>query len=65
MKTKKQIRGTNSSNKILPTLFEKIAYPAKYLELRYGVSQFFIYLVFLFIIIGIFIGVENMFLRNL
>lgn len=62
MKANKQIKNTNSEKKVQPTFLEKIAYPAKYLEMRYGVSQFFIYLIFVFVVIGIFIfiGMLNM-----
>lgn len=39
--------------KLTTTLFEIITYPANYLQMKYSVSQFFIYLVFLFIVVGI------------
>lgn len=55
MQTNKQLKNKNFEKKGYPTFFEKITYPAKYLELRYGLSQFFIYLVFIFIVIGIFV----------
>jgi hypothetical protein len=63
MKTNQQIKDSNSEKKVQPSFFKKIAYPAKYLELRYGVSQFFIYLIFVFIIIGIFLflGMQHMY----
>lgn len=34
-------------------ILEIISYPARYLELRYGFSQFFVYLLFLFLVVGI------------
>lgn len=44
--------------KLSTTLFEIVTYPANYLQMKYSVSQFFVYLVFLFIIVGflVFIG---------
>ena len=39
--------------KLSTTLFEIVTYPANYLQMKYSVSQFFIYLVFLFIVVGI------------
>jgi hypothetical protein len=39
--------------KLSTMLFEIISYPANYLQMKYSVSQFFIYLVFLFIVVGI------------
>ncbi len=44
--------------KLSTTIFEIITYPANYLQMKYSVSQFFIYLVFLFFIVGflVFIG---------
>jgi DNA-binding NtrC family response regulator len=47
--------------KLSATIFQVITYPVKYLELRYGVSQFFIYLIFLFVVVGIlvFLGMQT------
>lgn len=61
METNQQLKNKNLEKKDQITFFEKMTYPAKYLELRYGVSQFFIYLVFIFIVIGIFLflGMQN------
>lgn len=44
--------------KLSTTLFEIVTYPANYLQTKYSVSQFFIYLVFLFLVVGflVFIG---------
>lgn len=44
--------------KLSTTIFEMVTYPANYLQMKYSVSQFFVYLVFLFIVVGIlvFIG---------
>jgi DNA-binding NtrC family response regulator len=44
--------------KLSTSIFEIITYPANYLQMKYSVSQFFIYLVFLFFIVGflVFIG---------
>jgi DNA-binding NtrC family response regulator len=39
--------------KLSTTLFEIVTYPANYLQMKYSVSQFFIYLVFLFIVVGL------------
>jgi hypothetical protein len=62
MKENQQIKDTNLRRKAKPTFLEKMAYSAKYLQLRYGVSQYFIYLIFVFVVIGIFIffGMLNM-----
>ena len=48
--------------KIKPTFFEKMAYPAKYLSIRYSVHQIFIYMIFLFLLIGIFIAIQNLYI---
>lgn len=44
--------------KLSTTLFEIVTYPANYLQMKYSVSQFFVYLVFLFIVVGflVFLG---------
>ena len=49
--------------KLSATIFEVITYPVKYLELRYGVSQFFIYFLFLFLFVGIlvFLGMQTIY----
>ena len=39
--------------KLSVTLFEIVTYPANYLQMKYSVSQFFIYLVFLFVVVGV------------
>lgn len=39
--------------KLSTALFEVVTYPANYLQAKYSVSQFFIYLVFLFIVVGL------------
>jgi len=39
--------------KLSTKLFEIVTYPANYLQMKYSVSQFFIYLVFLFIVVGL------------
>lgn len=39
--------------KLSTTLFEIVTYPANYLQMKYSVSQFFVYLVFLFIVVGL------------
>ena len=39
--------------KLSATLFEIVTYPANYLQMKYSASQFFIYLVFLFIVVGL------------
>jgi DNA-binding NtrC family response regulator len=47
--------------KLSSTLFEIVTYPANYLQMKYSVSQFFVYLVFLFIVVGflVFIGMVS------
>ncbi len=47
--------------KLINTIFETISYPANYLQMKYGVSQFFVYLLFLFLIVGILVlfGMRN------
>lgn len=49
--------------KLSTTLFEIVTYPANYLQMKYSVSQFFVYLVFLFIVVGIlvFIGMVSIY----
>ncbi len=49
--------------KLNRTILDIISYPANYLQMRYGVSQFFIYLVFLFLAVGIlvFLGMQTMY----
>lgn len=41
--------------KLSATLFEIVKYPANYLQMKYSVSQFFVYLVFLFVVVGAFV----------
>lgn len=43
------------------TLFEIVTYPANYLQMKYSVSQFFVYLVFLFMVVGflVFLGMVS------
>lgn len=62
MKSNLQGKDKNSEKKIHISLLEKMAYPAKYLALRYSVSKFFIYLILVFVIIGIllFVGMQNL-----
>ena len=43
--------------KLSATLFEIVTYPANYLQMKYSVSQFFIYLIFLFIVVGVLVFV--------
>lgn len=49
--------------KLNMTLFEIVTYPANYLQMKYSVSQFFVYLVFLFIVVGflVFIGMVSIY----
>ena len=49
--------------KLSNILFKIITYPANYLQMKYSVSQFFIYLIFLFIIVGVlvFIGIISIY----
>jgi len=49
--------------KLTTTLFEIVTYPANYLQMKYSVSQFFVYLVFLFIVVGflVFIGMVSIY----
>lgn len=63
MKSNQQIKYSNSQKKVQPTFLEKMAYPAQYLQMRYGLSQFFIYLIFVFVVIGIlvFLGMQSMY----
>lgn len=51
-------KGRGARKELSITIIDYIAYPAKYLQLQYGFSQFFSWLVFLCILIGIvvFIG---------
>ncbi|MBP6754536.1 MAG: response regulator [Bacteroidia bacterium] len=51
-------KDSSLKKKLDTTIFEIITYPASYLQMKYSVSQFFIYLVFLFLIVGflVFIG---------
>lgn len=52
------IKEKGIKKKLSTKLFEIVTYPANYLQMKYSVSQFFIYLVFLFIVVGflVFIG---------
>ena len=47
--------------KLSASIFEIITYPVNYLELKYGVSQFFIYFIFLFVVVGVlvFLGMKT------
>ena len=49
--------------KLNAAIFDYISYPANYLQMRYGVSQFFVYLIFLFIIVGVlvFLGMQSVY----
>ena len=49
---------TMSSSKDKITFFDKLGYPARYLQLRYNVSLFFVYLVFVFLVIGLILFIE-------
>jgi DNA-binding NarL/FixJ family response regulator len=54
------VKQNGVKEKLNATIFDKIAYPAKYFQQKYSVSQAFVYSVFLFIIISIivFIGMK-------
>jgi len=39
--------------KLSATILKIVTYPANYLQMKYSVSQFFIYLIFLFVVVGI------------
>ena len=62
METNQAKKNINSVQKQPVTFLDKLAYPAKYLQLRYNVSIFFIYLVFVFLVLGLllFIGMVRM-----
>lgn len=49
--------------KLSTKIFEIVTYPANYLQMKYSVSQFFVYLVFLFIVVGflVFIGMVSIY----
>jgi DNA-binding NtrC family response regulator len=57
---KQVLKKKGTRKKLSTTVFDKITYPAQYLQERYSMSQAFIYTVFLFIIISIivFIGFQ-------
>lgn len=57
---KQVLKKKGTRKKLSTTVFDKINYPAQYLQERYSMSQAFIYTVFLFIIISIivFIGFQ-------
>jgi hypothetical protein len=59
MKKNKQIKNEYSEKKHI-SFFDKIAYPTKYFQQKYAVSQAFIYFVFIFIFFSIiaFIGMK-------
>ena len=44
-------------------IFEIISYPADYIHMKYGVNQFFVYLLFLFVIVGVlvFLGMQTLY----
>ncbi len=46
--------------KLSTTLFEIVTYPANYLQMKYSVSQFFAYLIFLFVVVGILVTLGMM-----
>lgn len=54
-------KDANLKKKLSTTIFEIITYPANYLQMKYSVSQFFIYLVFLFFIVGILVFIGMVF----
>ncbi len=47
------LKNQRTEKQLSAKIFDIISYPAKYLELRYGFSQFFAYLLFLFVIVGL------------
>jgi DNA-binding NtrC family response regulator len=55
------LKEKGAKKKLSTTLFEIVTYPANYLQMKYSVSQFFVYLVFLFIVVGflVFIGMVS------
>lgn len=57
---KQVLKKKGTRKKLSTTVFDKINYPAQYLQERYSMSQAFIYTVFLFIILSIivFIGFQ-------
>ena len=54
-------KDVNLKKKLSTIIFEIITYPANYLQMKYSVSQFFIYLVFLFFIVGILVFIGMVF----
>ncbi|MBC7523965.1 MAG: response regulator [Flavobacterium sp.] len=58
LETKKEVK-----KKLNRTFLEIVSYPANYLQMRYGVSRYFIYLVFLFLGVGIlvFLGMQTIY----
>lgn len=44
------------------TIFEIITYPANYLQMKYSVNQYFIYLIFLFFIVGFLVLIGMVFI---
>lgn len=57
------IKNQKTEKQLSSKIFDIISYPAKYLELRYGFSQFFVYLLFLFVVVGIlvFLGMQSIY----
>jgi DNA-binding NtrC family response regulator len=55
------IKNQRTEKQLSSKIFDILSYPAKYLELRYGFSQFFAYLLFCFIIVGflVFLGMQS------
>ena len=55
------LKNIKTEKQLSAQIFEILSYPAKYLELRYGFSQFFAYLLFLFVVVGllVFIGMQT------
>ena len=55
------LKNKKTEKQLSAQIFEILSYPAKYLELRYGFSQFFAYLLFLFVVVGllVFIGMQT------
>lgn len=56
------IKEKGLKKKLNATIFDIISYSAKYLEMKYNVSQFFVYLIFLFVFIGILVIIGMQFL---
>lgn len=53
-------KGKRVKKKLSTTILEIITYPANYLQMKYSIGQFFIYLIFLFVVVGILVFIGMM-----